>query len=227
MKDAELRTALFRFLEDQQTQANRFADDLAKVKEDSPPEHKVEDLLDGQIRYLQNLLRVTTRLLRDIEAVTEGDEPLTPEAPNTEAQPSAAPVDNSSAMPLPLDAHEQELVSAYNEQSSKWTRTFKPVGFGAENVNEIWGNGGEPKFARKEGGIYNLIEVDGVCYVVPEPGLRLQESYFRSEGILYLFDLKGSSVESEPLISLVSPAKVEEAGGRWNILSKGEIRGRT
>ena len=94
-------------------------------------------------------------------------------------------------------------------------------------MNEIWEKGGEPRFTRKEGGIYNLIEANGLCYVVPEPGLRLQEGYFRSEGLRYLFDIKGDSSESEPLIVLISPARVEEAAGRWNILSKGVIQGRT
>ncbi len=224
MKNADLRTALLSFFKDQQEQANRFADELAKIKEDSSPEHKLEDLLDGQSKYLQNLLRATKLLLRGMETGSMPNRTVQPLASRGEDQPSELVQETSASA---LNRYEQELVSAYNEQPGTWARTFKPVGFGAENVNEIWGKGGEPRFARKEGGIYNLIEADGLCYVVPEPGLRLQESYFRSEGLRYLFDVTGSPTEHEPLICLISPAKVKENSGRWNILSKGEIRGRT
>ena len=87
---------------------------------------------------------------------------------------------------------EQDCSHLQRGAGERWSRKFRPVSFGAANVDEIWRSGGEPKFTRKEGGIYHLIEDSGRFFVVPEPGLKLQESYFRSEGIGQLFEVAES-----------------------------------
>src|SRR5690349_15495034 len=78
------------------------------------------------------------------------------------------------------DAFERSLVESYNsEDPGRFRRLFATEGFGAENVNDIWERGGEPRFAKKEGGIYNLVAQDGIYYVVPEPGLPLNDGYLK------------------------------------------------
>ena len=63
--------------------------------------------------------------------------------------------------------------------------------------------------------------------MVPEPGLKLQESYFRSEGIGQLFEVAESECGGPgAAIILVSPALVEECGDRWLVSQKGELRER-
>jgi hypothetical protein len=64
--------------------------------------------------------------------------------------------------------------------------------------------------------------------VVPAPGLKLQESYFRSEGIGQLFEVTQSNCGGTGApMTLISPALVEESGDRWLISQKGELRERT
>ena len=123
-----------------------------------------------------------------------------------------------------LNEFEKVLVYTYNQEPERWSRKYRPVSFGAANVDEIWRSGGAPKFTVKEGGIYHLVAESGRFYVVPEPGLKLQESYFRSEGIGELFHCPG--LESGASLTLVSPAVVEESGERWIVVEKGELRGR-
>ena len=72
------------------------------------------------------------------------------------------------------------------------------------------------------------MEAENRGYVVPEPGLRLQENYFRSEGINHLFVCRNFRPgASWARILLVSPAVVKENGDRWAVLEKGELRERT
>ena len=226
MKDAELRSALLQFFQDQNTHGKKFLDMLETALENPDSKDRIYDAVDGQMKFLRRIQKSSKRLMQVLGAEAAAEQTTEKPVEQNAVEPIVAAAEPQVAAPE-LQPFERDLVAIYNHEQGKWTRTFRPTGFGAENVNEIWEKGGEPKFARKEGGIYNLIEADGTCYVVPEPGLRLQEGYFRSEGLRYLFDVSGNSTEHEPLIALVSPARVEESGGRWNILSKGEIRGRT
>jgi hypothetical protein len=198
MVDAELRSALLQFFEANSAHTLKLQETLVGALETVDAANPVYDAIEGHIKFLENSRKASERLTGLLGGFSVREAP--------------------AVVP--------EFVALYNEHPGKWTRAFRPTGFGAENVNEIWGSGGEPKFTRKEGGIYNLVEADGSCYVVPEPGLRLQEGYFRSEGLHYMFDISGEPVEKQPAICLVRPAIVEESGGRWTILSKGEIRGR-
>ena len=219
MNESALQSVLARFFTDQNSQSGKLLETLEATLDLVEKNNAVYDAIEGQIKFIRKFQQGTRELL---EALTGDAQPLVPvDTASTSTRSTAG-----QASAPELGPYEQELVTAYNEQPSRWTRTFKPSGFGAENVNEIWEVGGEPKFTRKEGGIYHLVEANGVCYVVPEPGLRLQEGYFRSEGLCYLFNVTGDDMESEPMIALISAAKVQETGGRWNILSKGEIRGR-
>jgi hypothetical protein len=206
MMDAELRSALLQFFKAQSAHGSKLHEMLVGSLEIIGTTNPVYDAVEGHVKFLENSQKASEQLIQLLGDTGTGEAPI------------AAPESKH---------FEQELVALYNEQPAKWTRAFRPIGFGAENVNEIWEKGGEPKFTRKEGGIYNLVEADGSCYVVPEPGLRLQEGYFRSEGLRYLFDVSGNSTEKEPVICLVRPARVEDSGGRWTIVSKGEIRGRS
>ena len=214
MSDGELRLALLRFFEDQNALSQRFQDALLGVLEQVGPDTPIYDALEGQVKYLGSLQRAGERLLQllgngryvDIERVA---------------------VSKSQVSSPELSAFQREFVALYNAEPAKWARTFRPIDFGAENVNEIWEKGGEPRFAKKEGGIYNLVDANGTFFVVPEPGLRLQQSYFRSEGLRYLFEVALAAEETEPLVCLIRPAMVEESGGRWTILNKGELRGRS
>ncbi len=223
MKEAELRSVLLEFFEDHNAQSSKFLEALETTLDQIPKKDPVYDAVEGQIKFTRKIQQTTKKLIRSLATETETGASWSGPTPRKPA--SIVLVEDRTLSPQ-LGVYEQELVTAYNEQSGKWTRTYKPVGFGAENVNDIWEKGGEPKFARKEGGIYNLIEAGRCCYVVPEPGLRLLDGYFRSEGLSYLFDVAENSTESEPLICLISPAKVEESGGRWNIVTKGKLKGR-
>ena len=223
MREAELRSVLLEFFEDHNAQNARFLETLEATLDQIPKKNPVYDAVEGQIKFTRRIQQTTNKLIRALASEIEVGASWSEPAP---AAPVPAVLVEDPTSPPQLDVYQQELVTAYNEQSDKWTRTYRPVGFGAENVNDIWEKGGEPKFARKEGGIYNLIEAGRSCYVVPEPGLRLLDGYFRSEGLSYLFDVAGDSRESEPLICLISPARVEESSGRWNILSKGKLKSR-
>lgn len=228
MDESALESVLVKFFADQSAHGAKLLETLEATLDLVEKTEPVYDAIEGQIKFMRRFQQGTREALEALKAEARPSTlalSVTPIAPVETAQAPTCLIEEQ-ASPAELGSYEQELVTAYNEQPSKWTRTFKPSGFGAENVNEIWVVGGEPKFTRKEGGIYHLVEANGVFYVVPEPGLRLQEGYFRSEGLCYLFEVTGDNTESEPLISLISAAKVQEAGGRWNILSKGEIRGR-
>jgi hypothetical protein len=217
MKDSELRSTVLRHLDE----LDRSAQNIASAR----------DALDDELKAFMRIQAKLRQLVQagGDESVAEKDgvepiivmEPLSGYSPpEYGAEETAAVTEGGNLGPFA-----QELVYCYNEEPGKW-RGFSPVVFGAENVNDIWDKGGEPKFAKKEGGIYNLVVDNGVCYVVPEPGLRLDEGYVKSEGLSYLFDISGYSLEKQPPVVLIRPATVEESNGRWTICQKGEIRGR-
>lgn len=115
---------------------------------------------------------------------------------------------------------------------SNWHRLVRPQGIGA-NVDELFQaerqhQEVEPKFTTKEGGIYDLVTIDGTHYVVPQPGLILGERYFRWEAFDRMFETPG--IKSHPQLAVevevIRPAVVELWLGRWIVLQKGEVRAR-
>jgi hypothetical protein len=226
IQDSDLRVAVRRFIEEQNKASEKFSDDLATAREKLHEkalglDGALDEAFECQMQFLKNILHEGKKL---IEALGTD---ISSTGPEQEAKPASdvstdPPADDSEPLPA-LDPFETTLVTMYNEEPDQLMRKFRPKEFGAENVNEIWDTGGEPRFARKENGIYNLLEENGCYYVVPEPGLRLKARYFKSEGVSYLFDVGGTSVEDEPLIRLIKPAKVSESGGRWIVQDKGLI----
>ena len=197
MPDSEFRDAVLRHLRSHQQALDALADDLSTAY----------DHLDEQLKVVQRLQKEQLRFIQLL---------------GTEEGTLQIAAEDSSALP----PFERDLVASYNsEEPSKWRRRFCAEDFGAENVNAIWEKGGEPRFTKKEGGIYSLVAGDGTFYVVPEPGLRLNEGYLKGEGLEHIFDISKYDLQAQPPVVLVRPATVEEASGRWRVVSKGEIRG--
>ena len=226
--DADLRSALAQYFELLRDGDQKLHEVLLKAAKSSSPNGSVHKQLLAQISQLSARITNTDNLLKQLEAE---DVPvlMVPEQP-PEYLPAPSLV-RDEAEPSPahdLTPYEEALVRVYNSEPENWRRSYRPSSFGAANVDEIWRTGGDPKFTKKEGGIYHLIEADNRGYVVPEPGLRLQENYFRSEGINYLFNCPNFRPGSSwARILVVSPAIVQENGDRWTVSVKGELRERT
>jgi hypothetical protein len=227
MQDAELRWYLRQYLEsaiDQDKKLKKALSTYAHILKSGPGYRAV----CAQLTQLTGREVISEKLLEYLDATDDA-----PVAKSEETQKSRRRGGGMAAVELrikplrALDEFEQKVVHTYNEEPDKWSRKFRPVSFGAANVDEIWRSGGEPKFARKEGGIYHLIEDSGRYFVVPEPGLKLQESYFRSEGIGHLFEVAESECggTGAPIL-LISPAVVEESSDRWLVSQRGELRER-
>jgi hypothetical protein len=224
MQDAELRSYLRQYLEnaiDQDKKLKKALSTYAHILKSGPGYRAV----CAQLTQLSGREVISEKLLEHLDATDEA--PIAKSEEKQRSRRRAADVEWPIKPRRTLDEFEQRIVRTYNDEPDKWPRKFRPVSFGAANVDEIWRSGGEPKFARKEGGIYHLIEDSGRYFVVPEPGLKLQESYFRSEGIGQLFDVAESECggAGAPIL-LISPAVVEESGDRWLITQKGELRER-
>jgi hypothetical protein len=219
MNDVALRSALRNYLERSMEQDRKLNEALSDWADLVGPSNVMFDYASAHMVQLTAREKLIKEFLQALTA-----EPS--EQNNRAAFPAASVAASSPSVQLD-DPFAQELVRIYNEEPERWTRLYRPVSFGAANIDEIWRNGGDPKFTKKEGGIYHLLEAQGRFYVVPEPGLRLQEGYWRSEGIGHLFACPHlEEGESGSLIWLVSPARVEEAGDRWCVTEKGEIRER-
>ena len=220
MNNTELRSALHGFLEKSLEQDRKLTEALADVADQAGPNQLLFDYASVHMKHLTEREKLVKELLRVLVV-----EPPSPENEMNRILPTLA--ETVQIKPSLDDPFAEELVRVYNTEPAKWARQFHPSSFGAANVDEIWRNGGSPKFTRKEGGIYQLIQDGNRYYVVPELGLRLREGYWRSEGVAYLFD----APQLEPsgngsLVWLVSPALVEESGDRWSVTQKGEIRER-
>jgi hypothetical protein len=227
--DADLRSALTDYFERFLDGDQKLRKALSKAAKSLPPNGSVRKQLEDQISHLSARITNTDNLLKQLEtrdasiSAVVGKQLL-------EYTPMPLPVkDEAEQLPAhDLTPFEEALVRVYNSEPENWRRRYRPSSFGAANVDEIWRTGGDPKFTRKEGGIYHLVEADGRGYVVPEPGLRLQENYFRSEGINYLFTCPNFRPGSSwARILVVSPAVVQENGDRWTVSAKGELRERT
>jgi hypothetical protein len=227
MQDEELRSYLRQYLEssiDQDRKLKKALNTYAHILK-SGPSYRV---ICAQLTQLSDREAISEKLLEHLDA---SNAHLTSKFESRlKIRRQVVEIDNPRLPPKPLrplDEFEEKIVQTYNEEPERWSRKFRPVSFGAANVDEIWRSGGEPKFTRKDAGIYHLIEDSGRFYVVPEPGLKLQESYFRSEGIGHLFDVAESDCRGAgAAIFLVSPAQVEESGDRWLVSRKGELRER-
>lgn len=230
MQDAELRSYLRQYLEsaiDQDKKLKKALTTYAHILKTGPGYRAI----CAQLAQLSAREVISEKLLDHLgsgngQAGSKSDEKERPHRQVGETTAARAPRTRPSRRPL--DEFEEKIVRTYNEEPDKWSRKFRPASFGAANVDEIWRSGGEPKFTRKEGGIYHLIEGEGRFFVVPEPGLKLQESYFRSEGIGQLFEVDESECGGTgAAIFLISPARVEESGDRWLVNQKGELRERS
>jgi hypothetical protein len=236
MQDAELRSYLRQFLESAIEQDRKLKKSLIAYARSLKTQDAHYRSVCAQLDQLTSREVISEKLLAHLDS---NDRPLAPVrqilGPKTgEKTRPRHQLEATVASVVPtkprraLDGFEEQVVRTYNEEPEKWSRRFHPVSFGAANVDEIWRSGGEPKFTRKEGGIYHLIEDSGRFLVVPEPGLKLQESYFRSEGLGHLFEVANSDCGASACpIYLVSPAIVEESGERWVVNQKGELRERT
>jgi hypothetical protein len=226
MQDAELRSYLRQYLEstiDQDKKLKKALSTYAHILKSGPGYRAV----CAQLTQLSGREVISEKLLEQLDATDEQPVAKVEEKQKNRRRIAEIAVEPPVKPLRTLDEFEQEIVRTYNEHPDKWSRKFRPVSFGAANVDEIWRSGGEPKFARKEGGIYHLIGDSGRYFVVPEPGLKLQESYFRSEGIGHLFEVAESECggTGAPIL-LISPAVVEESGDRWLVSQKGELRER-
>lgn len=227
MKDSELRSALLQFFNDQKEPRQAVLDDLHTALDyrERKDLEMIYDALEKEARFLEHAKKASERLIRALGEDKPSEETAIDSTPPSPGMPLAAPSEYDSAE-SDLEPFAQDLATAYNSETSEaWNRKYSPSDFGAENVNQLWVSGGEPKFVKKEGGVYNLVENGGVGYVVPEPGLRFTDSYFNSEGVEHLFEVSGFSLET-PLFTVIRPATVEESGGRWTVSRKGNIQGR-
>ena len=233
MEDSELRSALLAFVEQQNELSNQLADELSAAKDQSGDKVRIDEALHCQIKFLNKTIAEGNKLIaalrgrnsssdagHDSETVARPVEVAWSQALFRESERAGA------EEPPSLGSFEQSFVELYNNDPEKWQQRFRPKVFGAENVNELWEKGGEPRFVTKEGGIYSLVEDQGSYYVVPEPGFRLSERYFKTEGVGYLFETGNMDIEDSPVIRLVKPAKVSDCGGRFTVVSKGSIRRR-
>jgi hypothetical protein len=228
--DTDLRAALSRYFELFLDQDQKLRAELAKTAKSFKPDNPVHKQICAHIAQLAARAASTENLLKQIE-MPDSSPALPAVEQRPEQEPIAPPptVEAVEELPThPLTSFEEMLVHTYNSEPDKWRRGYRPASFGASNVDEIWKTGGDPKFTKKEGGIYHLVEDENRGYVVPEPGLRLQENYFRSEGINHLFVCRNFRPgASWARILLVSPAVVQENGDRWTVLEKGELREHT
>ena len=229
--DEDLRSALSRYFESFLDQDQKLRAELAKAAKSFKPDNPVHKQICAHIAQLAARAANTENLLRQIETPDGSPAPSAVEQRPEQDAPSApllAVDDAEEPSAHTLTPFEETLVHTYNSEPGNWRRGYRPASFGASNVDEIWKTGGDPKFTKKEGGIYHLVEAENRGYVVPEPGLRLQENYFRSEGINHLFVCRNFRPgASWARILLVSPAVVKENGDRWAVLEKGELRERT
>lgn len=230
--DADLRSALNRYFESLRDsdhklhrELSNIATKLSKAAKESPLHDSVHKQLLKQISQLSARITNTDNLLKQLEVENTTTSPALVEPP-AYTSVSLLPANQSTQQfTHDLTPFEQALVNVYNFEPENWRRSYRPSSFGAANVDEIWRTGGDPKFTKKEGGIYHLVEAENRGYVVPEPGLRLQENYFRSEGISHLFDCPSFRPgASWARIHLVSPAIVQENGDRWTVSVKGELQ---
>ena len=228
--DEDLRSALNRYFESLLDGDQKLRADLSKIAKAFAPDNRIHKLIFAHIAQLSARAVKTEDLLKHLDT-SDGSPALPAVEGRPEPEPPTPPpiVDDAEEPPThALTPFEETLVHTYNSEPGNWRRGYRPASFGASNVDEIWKTGGDPKFTRKEGGIYHLVEAENRGYVVPEPGLRLQENYFRSEGINHLFVCRNFRPgASWPRILLVSPAVVQETGDRWTVLEKGELRERT
>lgn len=226
--DTDLRSALSRYFESILDGDQKLRTELAKTAKLFKPDNPVHKQICAHITQLAARAANTENLLRQIELPEQAPTPAVIEQPPAQEMPPAVDDDTGEPPTHTLTPFEETLVHTYNAEPGNWRRAYRPASFGASNVDEIWKTGGDPKFTRKEGGIYHLVEGENRGYVVPEPGLRLQENYFRSEGINHLFVCRNFHPgASWARILLVSPAVVQETGDRWTVLEKGELRERT
>ena len=224
MQDEQLRAALRKYLEEAIEQDRELRGKLRKCAHRLKSGDPIYAMLCAHIAQLAKREPISSELLRSLEgSVTRSGKSHREVPPVIESAPRM-PGRTAASVSRALAPFERELVETYNEQPQKWSRKYRPMSFGAANVDEIWRSGGDPKFAVKEGGIYHLIEDSGRSYVVPEPGLKLQEGYLRSEGLAQLFEVPEfeDGATGIPFL-LVSPAVVEQAGEQWRVREKGEL----
>ena len=229
--DTDLRSALSRYFELVLDQDQKLRTELTKAAKSFRPDNPVHRQIHAHIAQLAARAVSTENLLKQLERPDDSPVPFTirqPSAPPLLTVEDEAEEETEEPPAHTLTPFEESLVQTYNAEPGNWRRAYRPASFGASNVDEIWKTGGDPKFTKKEGGIYHLVEGDNRGYVVPEPGLRLQENYFRSEGLNHLFVCHSFRPgASWARILLVSPAVVQENGDRWTVLEKGELRERT
>ena len=231
MQDAELRSSLRLYLESAVAQDQKLKEVLRTLASKLGPRSAFYGYICAHMEQLAARDVISETLLASLQDAVGTPSLSSERKGDTDAysEESSLPEfdergDSSSGA---LGEFEAQLVRTYNDEPEKWTRKYRPASFGASNVDDIWRSGGEPKFTKKEGGIYHLIADSGRSFVVPEPGLKLQDSYFRSEGLGQLFECPSLETEAGGRhILLVSPAIVEESGERWIVIQKGEIRER-
>jgi hypothetical protein len=225
--DTDLRSALSHYFELALEQDQKLRTELSKIAKSFAPDNRIHKQINAHITQLAARAVNTETLLKQIEIPNVASPPPVEPQPTQESLPVVQD-DTEEPSTHTLTPFEESLVHTYNAEPGNWRRAYRPASFGASNVDEIWKTGGDPKFIKKEGGIYHLVEGENRGYVVPEPGLRLQENYFRSEGINHLFVCRNFCPgASWARILLVSPAVVQENGDRWTVLEKGELRERT
>ena len=170
--DADLRSALAQYFELLRDGDQKLHEVLSKAVKSSSPNGSVHKQLLAQLSQLSARITNTDNLLKQLEVENV---PVSLMKDPPEYLP-APPFVRDETEPLPahdLTPFEEALVHVYNSEPENWRRSYRPSSFGAANVDEIWRTGGDPKFTKKEGGIYHLVEADNRGYVVPEPGLRL------------------------------------------------------
>ena len=219
MQDAELRSGLRRYLETAIEQDQQLKDVLIAFAKKAGSKSPFYGYFCAHMQQLTAREVIAEELLAKLQDKEEGR--IVEESGSRETDEIATGAVRA------LDEFQKQLVRTYNYEPDKWARMYRPASFGAANVDDIWRSGGEPKFTKKEGGIYHLVSDSGRYYVVPEPGLKLQASYFRSEGLGQMFDCPNLEAESGGgSILLITPAVVEDSGDRWTVTQRGELRER-
>ncbi len=230
MQDAELRSSLRRYLETAIEQDQKLKNVLTAFARKVGSRSPFYAYFCAHMEQLAARETISANLLADLQDVDDAPFLSEPTGQADLTEKGSRPLDGGELAVTggrALDDFEKQLVRTYNYEPDKWARKYRPASFGAANVDDIWRSGGEPKFAKKEGGIYHLISDSGRYYVVPEPGLKLQDSYFRSEGLGQMFECPDLAAESGGgSILLISAAVVEESGDRWIVTYKGELRER-
>ena len=212
--DTQSHDKLIGELQDSQKLLDEWINNLADVHE-----HIGEEL-----ERLQQINRAWMSRIQDMLSDTPPPIGSTVEETRTiQAAPVSPGVESQE---IELAPFERKLVDSFNQEAAQFRRKFSTVPFGAENIGEIFQTGGEPRFAKKEGGIYYLVENDGNTYIVPNPTSRMSIEYVKSEGLGHLFDVQNCELEDPSLVDLLRPARVAESGGRWMVVQKGQLRGR-